>query len=162
MNEETLRIELEDQNTPKETSKICQHLEIQQRSYTGIKSNHHIQCGKTFSKASTLQMHQRLHTEHPYVCPECGRTFRWSRQLKAHRRIHPAEKLHQGSACEGFSRDTEGTPRFGPMLRTELTQRVADSDFFKTLPVAHDDFSSYIKQEDIPNFSYGIPDSGNK
>ncbi|XP_064418971.1 zinc finger protein ZFP2-like [Latimeria chalumnae] len=56
-------------------------------------------CGKGFPYFSTLSRHQKVHKDKGHKCTECGRSFRSSSNLKSHRRTHTGEKLYECTDC---------------------------------------------------------------
>ncbi|XP_053118581.1 zinc finger and SCAN domain-containing protein 32-like [Hemicordylus capensis] len=58
------------------------------------------ECGKNFSRKSTLTRHRRVHTGiKPHQCTECGKRFLHKFNLVNHMRTHTREELDRCSLC---------------------------------------------------------------
>ncbi|KAI4880115.1 hypothetical protein NFI96_005090 [Prochilodus magdalenae] len=57
-------------------------------------------CGKSFSHAKQLKLHERVHMEEKvYRCGRCGRQFPQLCRLKRHERVHTGEKPFRCTKC---------------------------------------------------------------
>ncbi|XP_040590008.1 zinc finger protein 54-like [Mesocricetus auratus] len=72
------------------------NLSVHRRIHTGKKPYKCTFCEKSFTQRSTLKIHQRLHTgEKPYKCKECGKSFRQLSGFKSHQKLHTGEKPYK-------------------------------------------------------------------
>ncbi|XP_034047330.1 zinc finger protein 436 [Thalassophryne amazonica] len=75
-------------------------LNIHMRTHSGEKTHSCTYCGKRFTRADLLKSHKRTHTgERPYSCNICSKTYAHSSQLRIHKRIHTGEKPYSCSHC---------------------------------------------------------------
>ncbi|XP_044114675.1 zinc finger protein 215 [Neovison vison] len=77
-------------------------------SHTSVNSYECYQCGRAFSRSSSLIRHQIIHTgEKPYKCSECGRFFNRRTNLTKHQKIHTDAKVCEGSKCRKAFSESE-------------------------------------------------------
>ncbi|KAK8770951.1 hypothetical protein V5799_025804 [Amblyomma americanum] len=99
-------------------------------------------CSRTFSSASALQVHERLHFEGQppsgeHACTQCDRSFTSYRGLRMHQRKHSRQAGQQGSAATKAQPAIETTAAATPFVATMVSAMPAGAaTVFSDAPMA--------------------------
>ncbi|KAL0965460.1 hypothetical protein UPYG_G00281520 [Umbra pygmaea] len=75
-------------------------LNIHMRTHSGEKAHCCNYCGKRFGRADLLKSHKRTHTgERPFSCNLCGKNYGHPGQLRIHKRVHTGERPYCCPHC---------------------------------------------------------------
>ncbi|VDN06220.1 unnamed protein product [Thelazia callipaeda] len=91
-------------------------------------------CGKRYAYASSLYVHNRLHTgERPFRCSFCDKSFTNQGNMQVHQRVHTGEKPYKCNACEKSYAQKVGLKIHLEQCQHQQTSPNADLDNPKTI-----------------------------